>query len=59
MPLAMIIMMFCEKRGLDLLHHIQEAYGPVKGRFFTDSAPILEKAWAERAVLAGSAETVA
>jgi len=39
------------KRGLDLLHHIQEAYGPVKGRFFTDSAPILEKAWAERACL--------
>ena len=33
----------------DLLHYIQEEIGNVNGRAFTDSAPILEHAWAQKA----------
>lgn len=33
----------------DLLHYIQEEIGDVNGRAFTDSAPILEHAWAKKA----------
>jgi epoxyqueuosine reductase len=34
-----------------LLHFIQEEIGEVGGRAFVDSAPVLDKAWAERAGL--------
>jgi epoxyqueuosine reductase len=40
------------KRKLDdLMSNIVELYGPVNARIFTDSAPVLEKAWAERSGL--------
>jgi epoxyqueuosine reductase len=35
----------------ELLHEIQREIGEVHGRVFVDSAPILEKAWAERSGL--------
>ncbi len=34
-----------------LLHYIQELEGDVDGRVFTDSAPVMEKAWAVRSGL--------
>lgn len=34
-----------------LLHHMQEAIGDVDGRCFVDSAPVLEREWAQRAGL--------
>jgi epoxyqueuosine reductase len=38
-----------KSRGKELLRFINEEFGPVKGRVFTDSAPILEREWARRA----------
>lgn len=35
----------------ELLHAIQDKIGEVSGRAFVDSAPVLERAWAERAGL--------
>ena len=32
----------------DLMHFIEENIGAVNGRFFTDSAPIMERAWATK-----------
>ena len=43
--------MVLRKRGLELLDFIDHEFGPVRGRFFTDSAPIFEKAWARKAGL--------
>lgn len=34
-----------------LLHFIQEAIGEVNGRVFVDSAPVMDKAWAEKSGL--------
>src|SRR5690606_38923259 len=35
----------------DLLHFIQDEIGEVDGRVFTDSAPVLDKAWAAKSGL--------
>ena len=40
-----------KSRGHELLKWIQTEVGPVTGRVFTDSAPILEREWARRAGL--------
>ncbi|MCB0792338.1 MAG: tRNA epoxyqueuosine(34) reductase QueG [Flavobacteriales bacterium] len=37
------------KRLMPLIDHVQEQLGEVEVRAFVDSAPVLEKAWAERA----------
>ena len=37
------------KRGKALLRRLREHYGAVEGRVFVDSAPVLERQWAERA----------
>ncbi len=37
------------KRGKQLLAKLREHYGAVEGRVFVDSAPVLERQWAERA----------
>ncbi len=37
------------KKGKALLNKIRELYGAVEGRVFVDSAPVLERQWAERA----------
>ena len=37
------------KRGKQLLRRLRENYGDVQGRVFVDSAPVLERQWAERA----------
>ena len=37
------------KKGKELLHRVRETYGAVEGRVFVDSAPVLERQWAERA----------
>jgi epoxyqueuosine reductase len=40
-----------KSRGRLLLDFINKEFGPVNGRVFTDSAPILEREWARRAGL--------
>src|SRR5690554_3593370 len=35
----------------ELMHHIHEEIGEVDGRYFVDSAPVLDKAWAARSGL--------
>ena len=37
------------KRGKTLLRRLRELYGEIEGRVFVDSAPVLERQWAERA----------
>ena len=37
------------KRGKQLLRRLRENYGDVQGRVFVDSAPVMERQWAERA----------
>ena len=37
------------KRGKQLLAALREEYGEIHGRVFVDSAPVLERQWAERA----------
>ncbi len=40
------------KEGLYALYHwIDESYGPISGRAFVDSAPVLDKVWAQRSGL--------
>lgn len=38
-----------KKKLKSLFHSIQEEYGDVSGRYFVDSAPVLERDWAARA----------
>ena len=38
-----------KRRGKELLYRLREEYGAVEGRVFVDSAPVLERQWAERA----------
>jgi epoxyqueuosine reductase len=38
-----------KSRGKKLLDWIDKEFGPVKGRIFTDSAPVFEREWARRA----------
>lgn len=38
-----------KRKGKELLYRMQEKYGSVEGRVFVDSAPVLERQWAERA----------
>ncbi|MFT6322667.1 MAG: epoxyqueuosine reductase [Halieaceae bacterium] len=40
-----------KKKLIELLHFIQEEIGDVSGRAFVDSAPVMEKAWAQRSGL--------
>ncbi|MFZ5942107.1 MAG: tRNA epoxyqueuosine(34) reductase QueG [Bacteroidota bacterium] len=40
-----------KNRLRELYRFIEEHFGPVNGRIFTDSAPVMEKAWAQRAGL--------
>jgi len=40
-----------KKKLKQLFYSINENFGPVNGRFFVDSAPVLEKEWARRAGL--------
>ncbi len=40
-----------KKKLIELLHFIQEEVGEVNGRAFVDSAPVMEKAWAQRSGL--------
>lgn len=35
----------------ELFHYIEEEIGAIEGRYFTDSAPVLDKAWAARSGL--------
>ena len=37
-----------KKKLIELLHYIQQEIGEVNGRAFVDSAPVMEKAWAQR-----------
>ncbi len=37
------------KKGKALLNRVRERYGAVEGRVFVDSAPVMERQWAERA----------
>ncbi len=39
------------KKLKDLLRYMQESMGPVNGRGFVDSAPVLDRAWAARSGL--------
>ena len=39
------------KKLNDLLQFMQDSYGPVTGRGFVDSAPVLDRAWAARSGL--------
>ena len=38
-----------KRRGKELLKRMRARYGEVEGRVFVDSAPVLERQWAERA----------
>ena len=38
-----------KRRGKELLKRLRAEYGAVEGRVFVDSAPVLERQWAERA----------
>ena len=40
-----------KKKLIELLHFIQAEIGEVNGRAFVDSAPVMEKAWAQRSGL--------
>lgn len=40
-----------KKKLIELLHYIQQEIGEVNGRAFVDSAPVMEKAWAQRSGL--------
>jgi epoxyqueuosine reductase len=40
-----------KKKLKDLLSYINEIIGPVNGRYFVDSAPVLDRAWAARSGL--------
>ncbi len=40
-----------KKKGIILLKALKEEFGDVQGRVFVDSAPVLEKAWAEKSGL--------
>ena len=40
-----------KKKLIELLHFIQEEIGEVSGRAFVDSAPVMEKAWAQKSGL--------
>ena len=40
-----------KKKLKSLFQSINEAWGPIEGRFFVDSAPVMEKEWARRAGL--------
>ncbi len=37
------------KKGKELLNRVRKLYGAVEGRVFVDSAPVMERQWAERA----------
>lgn len=37
-----------KRRGKELLKQLQEQYGAIEGRVFVDSAPVLERQWAQR-----------
>jgi epoxyqueuosine reductase len=39
------------KKLKELLHRMQEAFGSIHGRGFVDSAPVMERAWAQKAGL--------
>ena len=40
-----------KKKLIELLHFIQDEIGEVSGRAFVDSAPVMEKAWAQKSGL--------
>jgi epoxyqueuosine reductase len=37
-----------KRRGKELMKQLQEQYGAIEGRVFVDSAPVLERQWAQR-----------
>ena len=37
-----------KRHGKELLRRLQEKYGAIEGRVFVDSAPVLERQWAQR-----------
>ncbi|OUV75388.1 MAG: tRNA epoxyqueuosine(34) reductase QueG [Flavobacteriales bacterium TMED123] len=40
-----------KKKLQSLFHYLQEEIGEINGRYFVDSAPVMEKAWAEKSGL--------